>query len=68
MSSFCVGIHEGIDNWPERVQEPLLGAVNTVVLIASSVFVVLAWVGLKMPSGGPSRSMSLVTAARSLSW
>ena len=44
-----VGIHEGIDNpWPERVQEPLLGAVNTVVLIASSVFVVLAWVGLKM--------------------
>lgn len=44
-----VGIHEGIDNpWPERVQEPFLGAVNTVVLIASSVFVVLAWVGLKM--------------------
>jgi len=34
--------------WPYKVQDIPLGAINTVVLIASSVTVVLAWAALKM--------------------
>ncbi len=44
-----IGITPGVDNpWPSEVQNIPIGFVNTLVLIASSVFVVLAWVQLKM--------------------
>ncbi|MFV1994993.1 MAG: heme-copper oxidase subunit III [Verrucomicrobiales bacterium] len=44
-----MGITEGIDNpWPSRQLPILPGFINTLVLIASSVFVVLAWASLKM--------------------
>ena len=43
-----VGVIEGVDNpWPTNVQYVLPGFINTLVLIASSVFVVFAWVSLK---------------------
>jgi len=43
-----IGIIEGVDNpWPTHVQNVWLGFTNTLVLIASSVFVVFSWVALK---------------------
>ncbi len=44
-----LGVTEGIDNpWPTRQLIVWPGFVNTIVLIASSVFVVFAWAELKM--------------------
>ena len=44
-----LGVTDGIDNpWPERQLIVWPGFVNTLVLIASSLFVVLAWSELKM--------------------
>jgi len=43
-----IGVIDGLDNpWPTHVQNVWLGFTNTLVLIASSVFVVFSWVALK---------------------
>ncbi len=43
-----IGVIDGVDNpWPTHVQAVPLGFTNTLVLIASSVFVVFSWVALK---------------------
>lgn len=43
-----IGVIDGIDNpWPTHVQTVYMGFINTLVLIASSVFVVFSWVALK---------------------
>jgi len=43
-----LGVEAGVDTpWPMDVQKVLLGFLNTLVLIASSVFVVFAWLALK---------------------
>ena len=44
-----LGVTDGVDNpWPERQLIIWPGFVNTIVLISSSVFVVMAWAELKM--------------------
>jgi len=43
-----VGVEPGVDlPWPTDVQKVPLGFINTLVLIASSVFVVFAWLAVK---------------------
>src|SRR6476619_4695854 len=54
-----VGAPEG--TWPHHWLNVLLGMFNTIVLIASSVTVVLAWASLKMNQFGKYRMYQAIT-------
>jgi heme/copper-type cytochrome/quinol oxidase subunit 3 len=51
----------GAAEWPKGELSVPLGAVNTVILIASSVTMVMAWASLKMGQFGKGRGLLLTT-------
>jgi heme/copper-type cytochrome/quinol oxidase subunit 3 len=56
----------GALEWPHGELNVWLGAINTVILICSSVTMVVAWAQLKMNNFGKGRAYLLVTAALSV--
>ena len=48
-------LHVGAVEWPRGELSVLLGTVNTIILIASSVTMVMAWASLKMNNWGRHR-------------
>ena len=51
----------GAVEWPHGELSVLLGAINTVILIGSSVTMVMAWASLKMNDFGKHRLYLLLT-------
>ena len=54
-------LRTGADEWPRGELSVLLGAINTVILICSSVTMVMAWASLKMGNWGKHRLYLIVT-------
>jgi cytochrome c oxidase subunit III len=56
-------LRTGADTWPHGELSVWLGAVNTVILISSSVTMVMAWASLKMNDWGKHRLYLILTFA-----
>jgi heme/copper-type cytochrome/quinol oxidase subunit 3 len=56
-------LRTGADQWPHGELSVLLGALNTVILISSSVTMVMAWASLKMNDWGKHRLYLILTFA-----
>jgi heme/copper-type cytochrome/quinol oxidase subunit 3 len=58
----------GSTSWPQGTLNVPLGALNTVLLISSSVTMVLAWASLKMNQFGKQRTYLLATVVLALTF
>src|SRR5258707_15816051 len=54
-------LRTGAPEWPHGELNILLGAINTVILISSSVTMVMAWASLKLNDFGKHRMYLIVT-------
>src|SRR2546428_10860350 len=54
-------LRTGADVWPHGELNVWLGAINTVILISSSVTMVMAWASLKMNKWGAHRGYLIAT-------
>jgi heme/copper-type cytochrome/quinol oxidase subunit 3 len=59
--STYVILRHGSTSWPHGELDVLLGAVNTVILISSSVTMVMAWASLKLHDFGKHRMYLVLT-------
>jgi cytochrome c oxidase subunit III len=58
-------LRTGAEEWPHGELSVTLGAINTVILISSSVTMVMAWASLKMNNWGRHRLYLIATVALS---